>query len=205
MAQAQFQLRGQALASGLKQASAVLQWTQGMPPPWNLSALRSAFDGHEPAVPAQSKSKEGDAARPAPAPKNEGASSSPRWPARYVRSSPAGARYAEGGRQAEGREPAGHLAPRTDPGRPGASQIAQGAGRAHREVTQILNDPVGRRALDRLLLDEQTVHEHPELLKSFAAYITPDGHRARIDLTQSDRVFSNDAMNQVLVLRAPPQ
>ena len=83
----------------------------------------------------------------------------------------------------------------------GASQIADGAGRAHREVTEILNDPVGRRALDRLLIDEQTVHEHPELLKSFAAYITPDGHRARIDLTQADRIFSNDAMNQVITLR----
>ena len=45
------------------------------------------------------------------------------------------------------------------------------------------------------------MHEHPELLKSFAAYITPDGQRARIDLTQADRIFSNDAMNQVLTLR----
>ncbi len=83
----------------------------------------------------------------------------------------------------------------------GASQIAEGAGRAHREVTEILTDPVGRRALDRLLIDDQTVHEHPELLRSFAAYITPDGRRARIDLTQADRIFSNDAMNYVLTLR----
>ena len=45
------------------------------------------------------------------------------------------------------------------------------------------------------------MHEHPELLRSFAAYITPDGHRARIDLTQADRIFSNDAMDQVLTLR----
>ena len=72
----------------------------------------------------------------------------------------------------------------------GAAQIAEGAGRAHREVTAILNDPVGRRALDRLLINDQTVHDNPELLRSFAAYITPDGHRARIDLTQADRIFS---------------
>ena len=83
----------------------------------------------------------------------------------------------------------------------GASQIAEGAARAHREVTEILTDPVGRRALDRLLIDDQTVHDHPELLRSFAAYITPDGRRARIDLTQADRIFSNDAMNYVQTLR----
>src|SRR5207253_1740210 len=83
----------------------------------------------------------------------------------------------------------------------GAAQIADGAGRAHGEVTAMLTDPVGRRALDRLLIDDRTVHEHPELLQSFAAYITPDGHRARLDLTQADRIFSHDAMNQVLTLR----
>ena len=77
----------------------------------------------------------------------------------------------------------------------GAAQIAEGASRAHREVSEILADPVGRQALDRLLIDERTVNEHPELLRSFAAYITPDGHHARIDVTQSDRIFSNDAMN----------
>ena len=59
----------------------------------------------------------------------------------------------------------------------GAAQIAGGAGRANREVTAILNDPVGRRALDRLLINEQTVQDNPELKRSFAAYITPDGHR----------------------------
>jgi RND superfamily putative drug exporter len=83
----------------------------------------------------------------------------------------------------------------------GASQIADGAARAHREVTAILSDPLGRRALDRLLINDQTVHEHPELLRSFAAYITPDGRNARIDVTQADRIFSNDAMNYVQTLR----
>ena len=83
----------------------------------------------------------------------------------------------------------------------GAAQIADGMMRANREVTAILNDPVGRRALDRLLIDDRTVHDNPELLRSFAAYITPDGLRARIDLTQADRIFSHDAMDQVLTLR----
>ena len=83
----------------------------------------------------------------------------------------------------------------------GAAQIADGALRANREVTAILNDPVGRRALDHLLIDDRTVHDNPELLRSFAAYITPDGHRARIDLTQANRMFSHDSMDQVLTLR----
>jgi RND superfamily putative drug exporter len=83
----------------------------------------------------------------------------------------------------------------------GAAQIADGAGRASREVSGILNDPVGHRALDHLLINDQTVQDHPELKRSFAAYITADGHRARIDLTQSNRMFSHDAMDQVLTLR----
>ena len=58
-----------------------------------------------------------------------------------------------------------------------------------------------RRALDRLLINDQTVQDNPELKRSFAAYITPDGHRARLDLTQSNRMFSHDAMDQVLTLR----
>ena len=72
----------------------------------------------------------------------------------------------------------------------GAGQIAEGAERARHEVASILRDPVGRRALDHLLINAETVQEHPELLKSFAAYITPDGRRARIDLAQAERVFS---------------
>ena len=36
---------GEALASGLKQASAVLQWTNGLPAPWNLPVLNNAFAG----------------------------------------------------------------------------------------------------------------------------------------------------------------
>jgi RND superfamily putative drug exporter len=83
----------------------------------------------------------------------------------------------------------------------GAGQIAHGAEQAHDEVASMLRDPVGRRALDRLLITPKTVHDNPDLLQSFAAYITPDGHQARIDLTLTDRVFSDGAMTQVETLR----
>ncbi len=83
----------------------------------------------------------------------------------------------------------------------GAGQIVEGASRAHKELTAILNDPVGQRALDRLLITPATIDDHPELKRSFAAYISPDGHHARIDLVQTDRFFSTQAMNQVTSLR----
>ena len=79
----------------------------------------------------------------------------------------------------------------------GAGRIAEGAARRTHEVSTILNDPVGRRALDRLLINPETVREHPELARGFAAYMTPDGRRARFDLTQADRVFSPEAMDEV--------
>jgi putative drug exporter of the RND superfamily len=79
----------------------------------------------------------------------------------------------------------------------GAGQIAAGAARAQLEVSAILENPVGRRALDRLMITAETVRDYPELRRSFDAYITPDGHRARIDLTQADRIYSADAMDQV--------
>ncbi len=178
----------EALATGLKQASAVLQWSQGMPTSWNLTALRGAFEalsqdsskatvrpaGSKPPVAMPGRTPSVPLRKPAP----------PVDPARPKVETPPEVLLRELTRAADG-----------------AAQIAEGASRAHREVTSILNDPVGRRALDRLLINDETIHEHPELLRSFAAYITPDGHRARIDVTQSDRIFSNDAMNQVLVLR----
>ena len=83
----------------------------------------------------------------------------------------------------------------------GAGQLAAGAAHARHEVSSILEDPVGRRALDRLLITPETVREHPELRRSFAAYITPDGLRSRIDLTQADRIYSAAAMDQVETLR----
>jgi RND superfamily putative drug exporter len=196
---ARAQATGEALASGLKQASAAMQLSQGMPAAWNLPALSRAFEALSQQAMSQSKAKPAAGAKPAPASPKEGAK-------------PAPATIDPSGILADGAKPKATVTPKVESPQEvllheltraaeGASQIAQGAGRAHREVTEILSDPVGRRALDRLLIDDQTVHDHPELLKSFAAYITPDGHRARIDLTQADRIFSNDAMNQVLTLR----
>jgi putative drug exporter of the RND superfamily len=83
----------------------------------------------------------------------------------------------------------------------GAGRVASGAVRARHEISSILEDPVGRGALNRLLITPETVHEHPELLRSFAAYITPDGRRARIDLTPADRIYSVAGMDQVETLR----
>ena len=42
---------------------------------------------------------------------------------------------------------------------------------------------------------------HPELRQSFAAYITADGRRSRIDMTQADRIYSAAAMDQVENIR----
>jgi RND superfamily putative drug exporter len=83
----------------------------------------------------------------------------------------------------------------------GAGQISEGAALARHEVASILNDPVGRRALDHLLINDETVRSHPELERSFAAYLSADGRRARIDLTQAGRVFSHEAMDQVQSIR----
>ena len=83
----------------------------------------------------------------------------------------------------------------------GAGQIADGAARAEREVTEILDDPVGRHALDRLLITPNTLHEHPELNRSFSAYISPDGRFARFDVIQAERMNSEAAMDQVVNLR----
>ena len=83
----------------------------------------------------------------------------------------------------------------------GAGQISDGIHLASHEIRAILEDPVGRRALDRLLITPETIRDHPELKQSFDAYITPDGHYARIDIVQDVRIFSGQAMDQVISLR----
>jgi putative drug exporter of the RND superfamily len=83
----------------------------------------------------------------------------------------------------------------------GASKIADGIHLASREISTILADPVGRRSLDRLLITTDTVRDHPELRESFETYITADGKAARFDLTQKARVFSSEAMDEVIALR----
>jgi RND superfamily putative drug exporter len=162
-------------SSGEALATTVLRWSKGVPGALNLPALNSAFGGMgENREPQMSRNAVNSAAQSAHPP--ESARSSVEKPQEVL--------LRELTRAADG-----------------AAQIAGGALRANREVTAILNDPVGRRALDRLLINDQTVQENPDLKRSFAAYITPDGHRARLDLTQSNRMFSHDAMDQVLTLR----
>jgi putative drug exporter of the RND superfamily len=176
------------LASGLKQASAVLHWNPGMPATWNLSALSRAID-------AVKDEKKDAGTRPATARfKPSETTGGPPGKTVQVPASTAGIKPAV-------EKPQETLLRELTRAALGAAQIADGALRANREVAAILNDPVGRRALDHLLIDERTVRDNPDLLRSFAAYITPDGHRARIDLTQADRMFSHDSMDQVLTLR----
>ncbi len=75
--QAQLQSRGKALASGLKQASAVLQWSQGVPSAWNLPALSGAFEAMSQQSAPQSKAKGAAVAKPAPSAKAGVAKSAP--------------------------------------------------------------------------------------------------------------------------------
>jgi RND superfamily putative drug exporter len=83
----------------------------------------------------------------------------------------------------------------------GARQIAAGSAQTRHEVSSMLDDPVGRRALNRLMITRETIRDHPEIGRSFGAYITPDGHRSRIDLTQADRIYSVAAMDQAETIR----
>ncbi len=83
----------------------------------------------------------------------------------------------------------------------GAGQIADGVKRASGELTTILDDPVGRRALDHLLITPKTVRDNPDLKRSFDTYITADGKAARLDLIQRSRMFSAESMDDVSTVR----
>ena len=173
-----------ALVSGLKGASTALLLTQGTPP-WDLPGLSKAFD---------LLAAKGNSSSMVPAgsadPSVLRAGHPQSTPALESRSQPA---------RTEG--PAETLLAELTRAADGADQIARGADRAHDEVAAILDDPVGRRALNRLLITPETVRANPALLQSFAVYITPNGHHARIDITQANRVFSDQAMDQVETLR----
>ncbi|MGC8641857.1 MAG: MMPL family transporter [Isosphaeraceae bacterium] len=179
---------GQVLSSTIKRASTAMMMTQGGVSPWDLAGLARAFDLAASAQPENSQGvadgtadssvgRASKTAAPSPRPRDQSAAQRASGPAETL--------LAELTRAAQG-----------------ADQISQGADRAHQEVAAILSDPVGRRALDRLLITPETVRENPELSRSFAAYITPDGHHARIDVTLADRVFSDNAMNRVEILRS---
>ena len=174
-----------AVSAGLKSASAAMSMSQGGPQIWDLAGLRGALD----------LMAAGRPDRPSSVPRGSTDPSVRRAanaPPPTVQAKPA---------QPAAEKPGETMLSELTRAAAGAGQIAQGAEQAHREVTSILDDPVGRRALDHLLITQQTVHDNPDLLQSFAAYITPDGRCARIDVTLEDRVFSNGAMNQVETLR----
>jgi RND superfamily putative drug exporter len=183
------------LMSGLRTASTALQLTQSMQSPWDLAGVTRAFDMVAVARPlpgsvASAGNADASVERTTHAhPDAPGASPNA---AVQPQSQPAAPRAVS---------PAENLLAELTRAADGADQIAQGAQRAHREVAAILDDPVGRRALDRLLITPENVRSNPELAQSLAVYITPDGHHARIDVTQTDRVFSNPAMNQIETLR----
>ena len=83
----------------------------------------------------------------------------------------------------------------------GATQLVDGMKRAEAEMTTILDNPVGRRALDRLLITPQTVEDFPALQRSFDTYIARDGKLARLDLIQKARIFSAKSMDDVITIR----
>ncbi len=83
----------------------------------------------------------------------------------------------------------------------GAGQIHDGAKLAEDQLKEILADPVGKRVLSTLMVNASTLRDFPELKRSLDAYISPDGHLARIDLVQTDRLFSEDAMDHVGLVR----
>jgi RND superfamily putative drug exporter len=83
----------------------------------------------------------------------------------------------------------------------GARQIAEGSRRARTEMREILTDPVGKKSLSRLLITPRNVAENQDLARALDTYIADDGHTARIDLVQADRLFSPEALDQVDQLR----
>jgi RND superfamily putative drug exporter len=83
----------------------------------------------------------------------------------------------------------------------GASEISNGIRRASAEISSILTDPVGKRSLDKLLITPETIRDHPEILESLQTYLSSDGKTTRFDLTQTARIFSNKAMDEVVTLR----
>jgi RND superfamily putative drug exporter len=180
------------LMSRLRTASTALQMTQGMQSPWDLAGVTRAFDmmaaQPEPGSATSAGSSDSAIERAAHAhPKAPGATQKA-----GTQPQPSASRTVS---------PAENLLAELTRAADGADQIAKGAQRAHSEVAAILDDPVGRRALDHLLITPENVRGNPELAQSLAVYITPDGHHARIDVTQTDRVFSNPAMNQIETLR----
>lgn len=78
----------------------------------------------------------------------------------------------------------------------GARMIADGTRLAYKEIGVIVEDPVGIEAVDRLLLTEQNIKEHPELKAAFEEYVSGDGKTTRIDAGMTARMHSERALDQ---------
>jgi RND superfamily putative drug exporter len=83
----------------------------------------------------------------------------------------------------------------------GARQIVEGSGLAERELKTIIDSPVGRRALDRLLITPENIKSEPRLQEALGVYISNDGRMTRFDIEPEDPMFSVAAMQRVMGLR----
>ena len=83
----------------------------------------------------------------------------------------------------------------------GASRINAGSDLASRELKTIIESPVGRRALDRLLITPENIQNEPRLREALDVYISPDGKLTRLDIEPEDPMFSVTAMTRVAGLR----
>jgi RND superfamily putative drug exporter len=83
----------------------------------------------------------------------------------------------------------------------GASRINQGSALAGRELKTIIDSPVGRRALDRLLITPENIRDEPRLREALNVYISSDGRLTRLDIEPEDPMFSVTAMTRVAGLR----
>ncbi|MFM7592726.1 MAG: MMPL family transporter, partial [Isosphaeraceae bacterium] len=83
----------------------------------------------------------------------------------------------------------------------GARQIVEGSGLAERELKTIIESPVGRRALDRLLITQENIKGEPRLQEALGVYISNDGRMTRFDIEPEDPMFSVSAMQRVMGLR----
>jgi RND superfamily putative drug exporter len=83
----------------------------------------------------------------------------------------------------------------------GASRITSGSALAGRELKTIIDSPVGRRALDRLLITPENIRDEPRLKEALDVYISSDGRLTRLDIEPEDPIFSVTAMTRVAGLR----
>ncbi len=127
VAQAHGPSRGQALASGLKKASAVLQWSRGMPSAWNLPALSGAFEAMSQQAAPPSKDKGTAVAKTAPGSKPGAANPSP-----SIADTARVPDKPKGSDKPKVESPQEVLLRELTRAAEGASQIAEGAGRASR-------------------------------------------------------------------------